>query len=127
MLTNEELKQLLVLNKKLGSAIEFQYIPESVLYSTEELYNLYYGGAEKVIISQNFLSCKGELIKMKEKTLEEIVTIIQDLLRTNIADYIHKTFEKFIWEYEELKYFDRDEKQYNKFKNEVLKLKEEDQ
>ena len=37
--------------------------------------------------------------------------------------YIIEVFEKFDWEYEELKYFSYDVEKYNKFKKEVLILK----
>jgi len=54
---------------------------------------------------------------------DESILKLHTLLESNIHGHIIEVFEKFEWEYEELKYFSDDVENYNKFKKEVLKLK----
>ncbi len=123
-MTKEEIKSLLELLKKSNGELTIKYIPESTLYDTKELYDLYYGGSKKIIISGNhFMKNYGEITDITESNLDEIVDKIYDIMIDNISGHIFKVFKNLHWEFEELKYFDHDKKTYNKFKKEVLKLK----
>lgn len=122
--TKEELKQFILINRKLHGIVEIGYIPENVLESKDELYGLYYGGSHKLRLGK-YLEYRAERIEITDKKIDSIVDTVYELLNNSISEYIHQAFHNFDWEYEELKYFDRDEKKYLKFVKEVLKLKNE--
>jgi len=127
MITKEKIREFIILNRQLGSSISFPIIESKVLYDTEELYNLYYGEGDKINIGKYYhkLSDSGNILEITDDNLSEVVDKLYDELRDSIGAELHATFKKFKWEYEELKYFDDNSKKYEKFKTEVLRLKEE--
>jgi len=124
-MTKEELKQSILLIRKNGGELNFNYIPSEYLNDTQELYELYYGGSPKIKIGEKYYVYEGDYIEITEDNLEEVINKIYDVLNDSIKDEFHQAFENFEWEYEELKYFDDEEENYQKFKDEVLRLKNE--
>ena len=124
MVNKEELKQLILLNLKFQGELKLSYIPESVIHDIEECGSLYYGGWRRIELGQSYHR-KGEFVDITDDNIDTIVDEIYDVLSNSIGNEILQALENLEWEAEELKYFDRDKKAYNKFKKEVLRLKEE--
>lgn len=127
MITKEKIREFITLNRELGSSISFPIIESDVLYDTEKLYLLYYGEGDKINLSKYYhkISERGDIFEITDDNLSEVVDRVYDELNDSIAKELHATFNKFGWEYEELKYFDDYPKKYKRFKKEVLRLKEE--
>ena len=127
MITKEKIREFITLNRELGSSISFPIIESDVLYDTEKLYHLYYGDGDKINLGKYYhnISERGEIFEITDDNLSEVVDRVYEDLKDSIAKELHATFEKFGWEYEMLKYFDDEPKKYERFKKEVLRLKEE--
>lgn len=104
------------------------YTPESHLYDTEKLYELYYGGHGVIEIHDKYYTINWHEHKLEtpedfERGIDRIVELIKD----NIAPYVHQALENIGEDPECLKYFDRPEEQpiYDTFKAEVLRLRDE--
>ncbi len=123
-MNKEELKQLIQLNRKIGGYLTLNYFSLSDLNSTKELYDIYYSGFRKIEIGLFYRNLDGKSILIKDDNIDDIVEDLYNLLLINISNEILLAFKNFGWEFEELKYFDGDKKSYNKFKKEVLRLKE---
>jgi hypothetical protein len=123
-MTKEEIRQTIALIRKNGGELKLNYIPSEYLNDTEELCGLYYGGSPNIEIGKYYRNY-SEFIEITDDNLEEVINKIYDVLTDSIKDEFHQAFKNFEWAYEELKYFDDEKENYQKFKDEVLRLKNE--
>lgn len=123
-MNKEEIKNLIINVRKLDGVFECRYIPEEMLYSIENLHDLYYGGACKIHVGMWYSDHKThEDIDNNEDNLDYIVEKFYNCLQTDIREYINNALTNLKLEGEALKYFDSDPELYKEFKNEVLRLK----
>ena len=124
-MNKEELKQVVTGVQKINGILQLNYTPSSVLSSTNELYGLYYGGDCNIKISKtHFINNRTlDSIKITDENLDEIIDSVIAILEDNISNQIHAAIKNLEMSYEDLKYFDRDLSKYEKFRDEVLRLK----
>lgn len=122
MITKDEVRKFLKAGQVFRSMITFNYIPEDVLYSTEELYGLYYSGQYKMEIGK-YYSTGMDTKEITNDNFEEIIDDVYFKLKGNISQHIFDALENLELDGEYLKYFDDEPEMYEKFKKEVLKLK----
>ena len=85
-INKDEIKNLLVLSQKYNASLTLSYIPESSLYSTKELYGLYYSGWYKIEISE-YCRLPGCYIKISDN-LDEVTDTIYKCLSDSIGKEI---------------------------------------
>lgn len=124
MITKERLKQTIELVQELQGELNLIYTPSKVLDSVKDVYNLYYSN-RKITIGSGYYNRGNEYIKFTNNNIDEIVDKIYDVIKDDISDYIMKSLENLELSIEYLKYFDRELELFKKFKDEVLKLKNE--
>lgn len=124
----EEIKNLVQLVSQANGLLTLAFIPQSTLFSTKELYNLYYSGWSRMEIGKNFV-CGSESVEITDESLDSVVDKIHAIMADDVGDYINKALINLGMDDTQLKYFehDGDEEKENlkKFQDEVLKLKEE--
>jgi len=128
----EDIKSIIEFTKKNGGNYTCTYIPGSEL-TPENCNSLYYGGASEIRINATGFSVRHEYVTFKdyadsivyssENGEEKAIDRIYEILKDNIGAELHQAMSNLEWEYEELKYFDRDTGQFEKFKNEINKLR----
>lgn len=124
MITKERLKQTIELVQELQGELNLIYTPSKVLDSVKDVYNLYYSN-RKITIGSGYYNRGSEYIEFTNNNIDEIVDKIYDVIKDDISDYIMKSLENLELSIEHLKYFDREPELFKKFKDEVLKLKNE--
>jgi len=124
MLTKEKIKEMIQTVQEFNGMITLNYVPESTLYSTEELEGLYYSGQNKLEISKYYRT-GFESKKINKDNFDEIVDDVYNKLNDNIGPHIIQALENLDLdqEGEYIKYFDREPELLKKFQEEVLKLK----
>lgn len=127
MVTKEELKKTIDLITKLKGSLTLSYLPVSKIETPKDCYNLYYGGFCKMEIYPELYrdgSCNIS-------TYEELggVDVVIDRIYSNIKDdispYIMTALNNIGGDDTTIKYFESEPEMYQKFKNEVLRLKNE--
>lgn len=118
----EDIKSIIEFTKKNGGNYTCTYIPGSEL-TPENCNSLYYGGASEIRINATGFSVRHEYKTFKDYGEEKAIDRIYEILKDNIGGELHQAMSNLDWEYEELKYFDRDTGQFEKFKNEINKLR----
>lgn len=111
--------------RELGGEVTLHYVPEDVLDSPERLYELYYGGPNRIEIGRRYYRNSGcaNLTEITDGNLEGIVDQIAQCLEGDVGPQIQEALRNFGKEGELLKYFDREPELLHKFRGEVLKLK----
>jgi len=128
-MTKKELKEAILLVSKIG-VLELSGLSINDIDTPKKCYNLYYGGGgTKIRIWKEYDNYNSKLnhVKITEETIDKIVDEVYECVTYNIHALIKQALLNIgeDGEYETLKYFDRDEKLFIKFKEEVLKLKKE--
>lgn len=126
MVSKEKLRETIDTIISIDGKVEFIYLRMEDIDTAEKCYNLYYSGPNRVCISNGYYenSLKGGLSKLDN--IDESVDDIYEYLSNNIRGYIKKALDNLNLGDEDIKYFDRNQDLLVKFKNEVLKLKEND-
>lgn len=119
----EKLKQMIDLVIELNGSLTLSYIPPYKIETPEEAYGIYYSGWNRIEISKNYYMVAGRSGEIKDIGIEKLVDNVYELLDTCVGNCIMKALDNFDLDAEVLKYFDRDEDLYNKFKTEVKRLK----
>ena len=125
MVSKKEIKQMITTVRKCNGSLTLSYLPCKTVNSTHALYELYYGGWNKIEIGKYFRSSEHLEIKITDENLDNIVDKIYRLLSNCIGDFIIQAMDNLKLHNNELKYFDREPETYAKFKKEVLRLKKE--
>lgn len=140
MYSREEIKNLINTIKKFRGEFIFNYVKEKYLYDIEELYHLYYGRGDTVTIGRDYYSINQNIKRIVENPkiydenspiyhtpeidIEGAIDELETIFKDNISYFITDALYNLNFQAEELKYFDSHKKSYNKFKKEVLRLKE---
>ena len=121
-MTKKKIKDLVKLVREFDGVLTLNFIPESTIYSTEELNGLYYGGWTHMEIGKYYRN-SGECIEITDSNINKIVDKICDCLSDNVGECILKALKNMELDDVNLKYFDREPKLLKKFQKEVLRLK----
>ena len=118
----DEIKEMIRLIRQFNGQASFSFIPSKKIYSTEDLYGLYYGGWNKIEVGKYFRS-GSDFFEIDDSNIDEIVDKIYKKLSDDVGECILKALENLGMDDCNLKYFDRDEAELKKFQEEVLRLK----
>lgn len=125
----EEIKDLVQLVRQANGVLTLAFIPQSTIFSTQELYNLYYSGWSRIEIGSKYVCGSSESIEITDENVDSIVDKIHAIMADDVGDYIHKALTNLGMDDTQIKYFksEGEEEKVNlkKFQDEVLKLKEE--
>ncbi len=121
-MTREDIRSIIEFTSKNGGSYTCTYIPKEEL-TPDNCESLYYGGASEIRINSNGFSIRHECVTMDEVGIDKAIEKIYDILKDNIGAELHQAMKNLQWEYEELKYFDRHPENFEKFKNEINRLR----
>ena len=125
MITKEQLKQTIELVFLLKGQLTLSYLPSSIIETTEGCYNLYYGGYKKMEIHPEYYrdgSCSLSTYK-ELGGVDAVIDRIYQNIQDDISSYIMTALNNIGADDTTVKYFDREPELYERFKNEVYKLK----
>ena len=126
MITREKIKQAIQLTREMNGFLSLNFTPSKIIYDSDSLYDLYYGGCSKIEISKTSVKDPNwDYIKFNDTNFEELVDLVYNYLKDDVSDAIQIALKNLKWEGEELKYFDRPENEWKLklFQDEVLKNK----
>jgi hypothetical protein len=125
MITKEELKKTLDLVFKLKGSLTLNYISPSKIETPKDCYNLYYGGCSKMeIYSDLYRDGSCNLSTYEELGgLDVVIDRIYANIQDDISPYIMQAINNIGGYDTTLKCFEDEPEMHEKFKNEVLRLK----
>ena len=123
----EEIKDLVQLVRQANGVLTLAFIPQSTIFSAQELYNLYYSGWSRIEIGSKYVCGSSESIEITDENVDSIVDKIHAIMADDVGDYINKALTNLGMDDTQVKYFksEGEEENLKKFQDEVLKLKEE--
>lgn len=123
MITKEKIKSLIENVLLVNGTLTINYLSESVIYSEQKLYNLYYGGLPNMEINRYQYLDEESSFDITNSNIDDIIDIIFNKLNDDISIYINEALDNLGLDDCDLKYFDDEPELFKKFQDEVLKLK----
>ena len=123
MITKEKIKSLIENVLLINGTLTINYVPESVIYSENKLYSLYYSDSPTIEICRYQYLDEELSFDITSSNIDDIVDIIFNKLNDNISIYINEALDNLGLDDCDLKYFDDEPELFKKFQDEVLKLK----
>lgn len=103
--------------------LNLRYLPISAIDTAEKCYDIYYGGMHRIQISRGSVTIGGQFFHLeKGEDYSKYVEMVHDVLSKDVSKHIFDAMDNLGMEAEELKYFDRDLSEYDKFMKEVSRL-----
>jgi hypothetical protein len=125
MITKEQLKQTIELVFLLKGELTIPYLPLSIIETVKGCYNLYYGGYKKMEIYPEYYrdgSCNLSAYK-ELGGIDAVIDRIYQNIQDDISTYVMTALNNIGCEDTVVKYFGEKPELYERFKNEVYKLK----
>jgi hypothetical protein len=120
-MTKVTIEQIIDFIKLNGGEYTVQYTPLDSIMDTESCYDMYYGGASKFTIYRDGYVKDHVPYKFTDK--EKDINDIYEYLKHNVNGQLHNAMEKLGWEFEALKYFDRDETKHKLFIDTIMEFR----
>jgi hypothetical protein len=122
----QEIHNLIKLVQRFNGNLSLSYIPQKKIKTPGDTYGLYHCGWSKIEIGDYYRCGPLYIENLCDKTIDKAVDDIYITLNDCIGKHIDQALTNLNLDYEDLKYFDRNLPLFQKFQDEVQRLKQQE-